>query len=287
MVQAKTENYKVDSVDVVIVADYGDMLAPAEVARRLRQYDKNNRIKQIDTVNVPNFNTLATGFVIGQLGLQNAHQNLVIFSNTAPRGKSFSDKTDKTIPWEGNQNQAFVFARLRTGVPVFFVHSGYAGAAIKESITDFREVNVSNEGTQFRSRDSYAGAVAGFINGKTSIIGKDMDIDSIPHLPGERIAYIDGYGNIKTTIRKSDWPKDLGDKTQVEVEINGVKRTVMNMVGIKGQRLNGGLYVQTGSSGEAENPYIEIVRIMGSAEEAFKIGKNYNENLEVSIRGKG
>ena len=76
---------------------------------------------------------------------------------------------------------------LPTGVRVIGVNSGYTYSFIKDVAEKFRWASSPAEGSQFRSRDVFPRA---------------------PAAPSSVIAYVDGYGNLKTTIaydaRRSD-----------------------------------------------------------------------------------
>ena len=59
---------------------------------------------------------------------------------------------------------------------------------------------MSRSGSQFRSRDVFPSAVAAVAQGDFSLLGEKLNVEQIPDAPGDRVAWIDGYGNIKTTI---------------------------------------------------------------------------------------
>ena len=69
------------------------------------------------------FSTIETGFWIAQEILHSEHKDLIVFSNTAPRGD---------IKWEGEQRQAFAAGILKNNMPVFAVHAGYNLSFIKD-----------------------------------------------------------------------------------------------------------------------------------------------------------
>lgn len=282
------ENIPQSSIDIMVVHDYGKAdLAAQEVIGHLHIHDKNNVLKQPREAPVPHFNTLATGVVIAQLGLYSQHPDLVILSNTAPRGKESEDgQKDTAIPWHGSKEQPLVFALLRTDVPVFFVHSGFAGSAIKDHIRGLWEVDVSNYGEQFRSRNIYARATMDYINGGVPIIGEQLDSDIIPDMPTDRVGYVDGYGNIKTTMRGGQFPETLADQDEIAVAIGDTVVRAKNRVTREGDRVEGDLCVQTGSSGGRRNPYIEVVVMMNepqSAKQVFGIPDMYGENIVVAF----
>lgn len=290
----KSKNFKSlkpKSLDITIIADYNDDLAFNEVISNFQKNDPA-QLFTYRILNIPPFNTLATGFVISQLALHGQHENLVIMSNTAPRTNKHIN-----IPWHGHEDQPFLLSLIplansdKKFIPVFFVHSGFAGSFLKDKSIGFWKVNITNRGTQFRSRDIYAQAVTDYIYNKNDIIGEKIDPQTIPDIPANHIAWIDGYGNIKTTTRKSQWPDDLKDKQEINITIsngNNIMHSspVQNRISIKGSHEDGKTYIQPGSSGGSENPLLEIITVMGSAAKKFQLPKNYKDNLTISLSAK-
>ncbi len=286
----KIKNIPPNSLDLIIIADYNDDTAAGEVISHIRQNDPNNLFMQPRIVTVPPFNTIATAFSISQFALHNQHKNLIIFSNTAPRGKNpTKTKGQKAIPWKGNEEQFLALANIPNAdgheIPVFFVHSGYNASLIKNHITELWKVNVPNVGTQFRSRDIYAKAVADYIYAKP-ITAEKIAPKTIPDFPNDRLCFVDGYGNIKTTKRKLEWPPELTDQDEIHVTINGITRLAHNRITRNGNRGQGGLYIQTGSSGPTDNPFIEIILLMGNAAETFEIPPQYPEDMNLTFTPK-
>ena len=78
-------------------------------------------------------------------------------------------------------------------------------------------VNVANAGSQFRSRDYYPDAVVGIAYGEKRFIGEDIPVAEIPDAPENRIGFIDGYGNLKTTLRHRRCRIPVGTKVRVSV----------------------------------------------------------------------
>ncbi|HAZ45816.1 MAG TPA: hypothetical protein DCZ55_15500 [Cyanobacteria bacterium UBA11371] len=71
---------------------------------------------------------------------------------------------------------------------------------IKHHAQVLRTVTVSRGGSQFRSRDVFPGAAAAIAQADDTLLGETLQPDQIPDVPTDRVAWIDGYGNIKTTI---------------------------------------------------------------------------------------
>jgi len=248
---------------LVIISDYGTGdPAFAEVSVRLLSMVPELTILPIST---PSFSTINTGFWISQIArseLRSSGQALAdtyIFSNTAPR------KDDKKA-MENNRGEKLMYAKLKNGFEIIAVNSGYCFSFVKDEIEEFRFVNVSNEGSQFRSRDNYPQAVSQMIAGDNGFKGEDGDISSIRDIPENRIASIDGYGNIKTTVRLSQMATyKPGEK--LLVYLNGERRQVTFSDGVFNIH-EGETAFAPGSSGY-DDRFLEIFVRGGSAFKLF------------------
>ncbi len=176
---------------ITLIADYGNGdPAFAEVTQRLLMALPGS---QINTVSVPAFSTLATGFWIAQLGLNPGLKEQLIYHNCAPR-------QDDKQPRRDNEGEGLTYALLPNGVKVVGVNAGYTLSFIKDHSQVLHTVKVSRGGSQFRSRDVFPSAAGKIAMGDVSLLGDHLNLSDIPDPPGDRVAWIDGYGNIKTTI---------------------------------------------------------------------------------------
>jgi S-adenosyl-l-methionine hydroxide adenosyltransferase len=148
---------------------------------------------QIHLLSVPSFSTLATGFWIAQLGLNPGPAERLIYHNCAPRQDDPEARRD-------NEGEGLTYALLPNGVKVVGVNAGYTLSFIKHHAKVLKGVNVSRGGSQFRSRDVFPTAATAIANEDFSLLGYALNVGQIPEPPNDRIAWIDGYGNIKTTI---------------------------------------------------------------------------------------
>lgn len=189
---------------------------------------------------IPSFNTIATGFCAMQYALVNPAEHMIIYTNTAPRKDDAEKRKD-------NEGEKLVYALLKNGVKIVGVNAGYCFSFIKGEIKEFHEVNVANKGSQFRSRDFFPEAVVGIAKDIQKYIGKTVDIKSIPDIPKNRIAWIDSFGNIKTTLRQSDIKK-FKPGTPVMIGLGTMKRTAWVSDGSFSVR-EGELAFSAGSSG--------------------------------------
>src|SRR5829696_1622833 len=178
-----------------VIADYGPGdLAFAEVAQRIKLCLPD--AEPLYTP-VPAFATLAAGFCVAQLGLNSAPPNTLIYHNVAPRADDEEART-------GNEGERLAFALLPTGVRVVGVNAGYAFSFLRNAAEELHWASVEAEGSQFRSRDLFPRAAAAIASGRPDALADAMGTSDIPDVPRSRVAYADGYGNLKTTIKRGD-----------------------------------------------------------------------------------
>src|ERR687894_328979 len=196
-----------------VIADYGPGdLAFTEVAQRIKLHLPD--AEPLYTP-VPAFATLAAGFCAAQLGLNPAPPNTLIYHNVAPR----KDDEEARV---GNEGERLAFARLPTGVRVVGVNSGYAFSFVRDAAEELCWSSVGAEGSQFRSRDLFPHAAAAIASGRPGALADAMSTSDIPDVPRSRVAYADGYGNLKTTIKRGEL--DLSSGSIVQVGIGDVER---------------------------------------------------------------
>jgi len=193
---------------VHIVADYGaGDLAFAEVVQALRLHLPD---AEVVLTPVPPFATLAAGFCVAQLALNQAPAGTIVYHNVAPR-------EDDPAVREGNAGERLAFARLKTGVRVVGVAAGYTYSFLKDAAEELRWVNCAAQGSQFRSRDVFPQAAGAIALGAPDILGDVIKPAEFPDLPAAAVAYFDGYGNIKTTIPGAEAATLQGKKCRVRI----------------------------------------------------------------------
>lgn len=173
-----------------LIADYGfGDLAFAEVRQRLVHH-----LPEADVVHlpVPSFDSLGAGFCMGQLARGSGPANRVLYSNVAPRH-------DDEDPRHSNEGERLVAGWLPNGVLVVGVNSTYAFSFVASSGVELHEVRLPPSGSQFRSRDVFPQLVADLVHGRWDCLGERLGPDAVPPVPNARVAYVDGYGNVKTT----------------------------------------------------------------------------------------
>ncbi len=263
---------------VHIIADYGPTgdLAFAEVVQRIRLH-----LPDAEPVltPVPAFATLAAGFCVAQLGLNEAPAGTLVYHNVAPRQDAAEGRA-------ANAGERLAFARLPTGVRVIGVNAGHAFSFVRDAAGELRWAAVPAEGSQFRSRDLFPRAAAAIALGHPDALGDAIDPDDIPDVPEGVIAYIDGYGNLKTTLRAEDRPYSPG--TAVRIRIGEREHEALAGDGTFAVAA-GRMALAPGSSGwrsagGRETRWAEVFLRGGNAWEAFgrpRIG----DRVEVTIAG--
>lgn len=178
---------------IVTIGDYGTGdLAFGEVQDRIEAACAEHNIKILgyEERSVRAFSTVHTAFILAQLACNTKQPDIKkYFVNTAPR---FDKKEART----NNEGEGFVYARLKSGVEICAVNSGYSLSFIKPLAEEIRAIDVSKEGSQFRSRDNFPPAFVRAISGDRSALGEDIK-HTIPDMPLDIIVHDDGYGNLK------------------------------------------------------------------------------------------
>jgi len=244
------------STFVHLIADYGPAdPAFSEVVHRLTAELRDVRVQ---STAVPPFSTVATGFWIAQLGLYNpAFDGLFVYSNTAPR-------TAASTPDRPDVGGELCYLELDTGVPVVAVDAGYNLSFVADRARTFREVTLPDETGQFRSRDVFPERVAELATGNLDALGPERSVERVPEPPDSVVCHVDGYGNVKTSIRASTF-SPAGET--VRVELDGAERTATVADGVSGVD-EGSLGVVPGSAG-GDDPFVELFLRGGSAAAAF------------------
>lgn len=242
-----------------VVADFGTGdLAFAEVAQRFALHLPEARVWPTA---VPPFATVTAGFLVAQLALGDGPEDRAVFHNVAPRRDDAGVRRD-------NDGERLVHARLAGGVQAVGVLAGHALSFLAEAGAELRWVEVPSAGSQFRSRDLFPAATARALAGEG--LGAPVPADRIPPVPRGRLAYVDGFGNLKTTIDAADAPPP---GATVWVTVGGVRREAVRAGGGFAVA-HGRLAFAPGSSGwrladGRERRWMELFLRGGSAHEAF------------------
>ncbi len=249
---------------VHVICDYapGD-LAWAEVHSALFARLPSN--VSLHCTSVGSFDTVATGFVVGQLALTSAElrpESLIVFANCAPR-------KDRKEARSNNAGEGLVLGKLKNGVLVLAVNSGYSMSFVREEVAELWTVDCEEEGSQFRSRDFFPRALARVVRGdETFKISPLNALEVIREYPEEVIAYVDSFGNLKTTIRSGEsCTTGLKPGDRIKVRIGTVARTATVATG-SFNVMEGDLAFAPGSSGH-DRRFWEFFQRGGSASAEF------------------
>ncbi len=239
-----------------------------EIVNHLQYHLKTPHEVRIHPTEVPSLDTMAIGFVTAQYAYAPNHGRMVIYGNAAPRRDSSKAK-------KNNQDQGIKYAKLKNGVEIVNVNSEFAFGFVKKDIVEFKNIACPDSGSQFRSRDFFPERVAKVVDGDYKILTEDLKIKDIPEIPNNLIAWTDGFGNIKTTMRKSDLAKmgfQAGEK--VQVILNGV--SMVGVIATGGFSVDRGvLAVNIGSSGY-DDPFIELfLRVHHMSEKTAAVRFDY------------
>lgn len=243
---------------IFLIADYG-VGDPAftEVILQLRTLIPDAFVYPHAT---PPFSTVNTGFWMYQIAISSKDKNTFIYSNTAPRAHDKNAQKD-------NDGEKLMYAKLTNGCEIMAVNAGYSFSFVKPYIIDYGEVQVENSGSQFRSRDKFPKAVAQMTHRDPSFLGELRDINTIPDAPRNVIASVDGYGNIKTSIRRSYLSYTPGQK--LTITINNITHWAMYTDGMFNiPHGHEHLTFAPGSSGH-EDPFMEVSIRGKNAHEVF------------------
>jgi len=247
---------------VHVIADYGSGdLAFAEVAQRIKLHLPDAELLYTP---VPAFSTLAAAFCVAQLGLNPSPPGTLIYHNVAPR----KDDEEARV---GNEGERLAFALLPTGVRVVGVNAGYAFSFVRDAAEELRWFSIPAGGSQFRSRDLFPEAMSDIVAGRPDALAREISPSEIPDVPPNRVAYADGYGNLKTTAERGTLGTSSG--TAVRVRIGARELAAVASAG-SFEVEEGELAFAPGSSGwpgadGGETRWMELFLRGGSAWEAF------------------
>lgn len=254
-----------------VVCDYApNGLEFGEISSRLQLHLEDPHGVRIHPTSVPSLDTMAIGFVTQQYAFAPHNGRMFIYGNAAPR-------RDKSKAMKNNSDHGIKYVRLDNGVEIVNVYSEFAFGFVKDHIVEYRNIDCPSGGSQFRSRDFFPERVARLINGDHSVLTDKLDISTIPEIPNNRICWTDGFGNVKTTMRKSDLTKmKLKPGQKVQVICNGV--SMLGVIAEGGFSVDRGvLAVNAGSSGY-DNPFIELfLRVHHMREKTAAVRFDYPE----------
>ncbi|OGK45063.1 hypothetical protein A2957_02075 [Candidatus Roizmanbacteria bacterium RIFCSPLOWO2_01_FULL_38_11] len=275
---------------LTLIADYGnDPLSPVEAWTAIQGNLKDYHGAQITVVNsYPS--TIHTAFLLNQLVQTEERYGIphetVFFINTDPRIES----TEAVEHAEGAKG---LIAKLAGGITIIGPNAGYCFSLIKSKIEKAYFYDGLEKGSQFRSRDLYPRVVAHLMdNMEEELDLQESSLDVIPELRGMFVGHIDNYGNIKTTIKHSDFKGKFEYGDTVNITINNGNQKATYVANLFGGNV-GELVIYPGSSGDPSDSYLEISAWshFGDTKDdkASRTGKDFFSNLlpgmPISIEG--
>lgn len=240
---------------LIVVADWAeDSLNRQEIVSAVDGFLKDPDDMFINFV-FSSPSTIHTGFLLSQV-VENEERfgrpmETVIFQNTDPRIQT----TESVARAKGAE---FIIIKLKSGLWLCGPNAGYDFSLIKNKIEETYHYEGLDKGSQFRSRDLYARVAAHLMdNLEDEMELNESESSVIPELRGYYIGHIDNHGNIKTTIKHSDLKGKYEYGEQVELAINKVTRKAKYVDNLFGG-VPGELVIYPGSSGEYQDPYLEV-----------------------------
>lgn len=240
---------------LIILSDWAsDSLTVQEVRSAVEGYVKDTASINITAVSsTPS--TIHTAFLKDQIVRTEEKygrpMETVIFQNTDPR-----IQTEQGV--EQAKGAEFIVVRLRSGMYICGPNAGYNYSLIRHKIDEVYHYEGLDKGTQFRSRDLYSRVCAHLMDSMEDELDLvEVSSNIIPGLRGFFVGHIDNFGNIKTTMTEEDLKGKIEYGESMQITLNKVKKRVIythNMFGAH----PGELVIFPGSSGQKDNPYLEI-----------------------------
>lgn len=241
---------------LIVVADWAsDSLTCQEFRSSAEGFIKNSE-KNVNIHFISSTpSTIHTSFLVNQAVLTEERfgrpLSTIVFQNTDPRIQT-TEGVDKA------KGAEFIVVRLKSGLYVYGPNSGYVYSLIKSEIDEVFIYKNLDKGSQFRSRDLYSRVSAHLMDEMEN----EMDLDEthiniIPELSGHYIGHIDNYGNIKTTMKIQELKGRYEFGDEIKIKINNIEKKAKFVSNLFGGVL-GQLVIYPGSSGDKNNPYLEI-----------------------------
>jgi len=276
--------------------DYGSGdLAFAEIKNQIRL--KAGDFVTFDEVPIESFDGRQAGFVLNQLA--RVPSDSLFFVNVAPR-KEYSLDRD-------NKGEDLLYVELKNANKIITTNSLYLLTYLKDEIVSIHSLKVSDDKSQFRSRDFFSYVAGKFVSSMNrhqvhfeKLREHFIDDENLfetqkntlrclreeigyEELSKGKIAlrslYVDSFGNIKTTIRRSHFLQlgiDLNKKQTVNLKDRDGNLLAANV--LFNESLfsvdEGNYTIYFGSSG-FDDQFLEIALRSGNAYEALNKLKYY------------
>lgn len=240
---------------LIVIADWADdSLNRAEVKIAVNGFLKDSQGGNISFISsTPS--TIHTSFLLNQivLDIERFGQPLetVIFQNTDPRLHT----KKSTLKAEGAKPMV---VRLKSGIYLLGPNCGYDFSMIKNKVEELYEYRGLNEKGQFHSRDLFSRLSAHLMDYMEDEMElEEISIDNIPDLQGYYVGHIDNHGNMKTTIKHSDFKGKYEYDDFVNLKINNTVKKAKYVSNLFGG-VPGELVIYPGSSGDKTDRFLEV-----------------------------
>jgi len=240
---------------LIVIADWAsDTLNVQEFRTAVSGFLKNNHGESISFVSsTPS--TIHTSFLLQQvIAIEERYGDplqTVIFQNTDPRVQT----TEGVKEAKGAE---FVVIKLKSGIYLCGPNAGYDFSLVRNKIETIFRYPGLDKGTQFRSRDLYSRVCAHLMDEMEDELDLEEALaNSIPGLQDYFIGHIDNHGNIKTTITHEDLKGKYELGAAIEITVNDVTKKAKYVSNLFGGS-PGQLVIYPGSTGQQDNPFIEV-----------------------------
>jgi hypothetical protein len=190
---------------VHLVTDYGPGdLAFAEVVQRAMLAVPDAVLL---STRVAPFDTLAAGFCVGELLLCQGPPGRVVVHDVAPR------ENDAT--GAANDGRRFCAGHTVAGAVALGPNAGWSWSFTVDELSALHYLDVPKGESRLESRELIVTALAHVAAGHPHAVREVVPRSAIPPLPGRVVAYVDCFGNMKTTITQPPVPH--GDRVLVRI----------------------------------------------------------------------
>lgn len=192
---------------VHLVADYGERdVAWADAVQRVAVAVPDAVVHRTP---VAPTDTLAAGFCVAQLALNDGPPDRIVVHDIAP------------AEGEGGDDR-FCAGRSPDGVLVVGPNVGWAWSFAVDGLHGLCHVDVPAAPNSPHARDYLAAALTHLLARHPHAVCDDVPSDSVRPVPESVIAYLDGRGNVVTTLTEPPAPPG----TEVVLRVGGTKATV-------------------------------------------------------------
>lgn len=240
---------------LIVVADWAsDSLTVQEFQSAVMGFLKENRGVSVSYVSsTPS--TIHTAFLLQQITqTEERYGNplqTVIFQNTDPR-----IQTNEGV--EKAKGAELLIVRLKSGLFLFGPNAGYNLSLVRSKIEHLYTYPGLDKGSQFRSRDLYSRVASHLMNEEEDELElEEVRANIIPGLQEYYVGHIDNYGNIKTTITHEFMKGKYEYGDTVVIRLHNLTKKATYVTNLFGGN-PGELVIYPGSSGQSDNPYMEI-----------------------------